>query len=279
VKGTDGEAVWNTLATILHKKLPAALITYHPRGRYSSSDFFQDQPWLDFNMIQSGHRNYAQDTSAADKHHFGEDSWRYIQMDWNKKPIRPTMDGEPSYENIPQGLHDYSKPLWNDQDIRRYVYWSVFAGGAGVSYGENAVMQFHRPGDADANYNVKVSWKEALQSPGALQMQHLKKLMLSHSYFDRTPAQEILFENRGSRYDYQIATKGTSFAMVYAYTGNDIHIDFSKLGFATKHASWFNPSTGVKTLIHGNLPYVGKQTFDPPGVQGNGHDWVLILEK
>lgn len=31
------------------------LITYHPMGGMSSSHFFHEEPWLDFNMLQSGH--------------------------------------------------------------------------------------------------------------------------------------------------------------------------------------------------------------------------------
>src|SRR5690606_38269800 len=39
------------------------LITYHPQGRQSSSRFFHDADWLDFNMHQSGH-------GSADFHNF-----------------------------------------------------------------------------------------------------------------------------------------------------------------------------------------------------------------
>jgi hypothetical protein len=50
------------------------------------------------------------------------------------------LDGEPSYEGIPQGLHDPTQPLWTDADARRYAYWSVFAGACGHTYGDNAVL-------------------------------------------------------------------------------------------------------------------------------------------
>jgi hypothetical protein len=190
VKGTEGMDVWKVIGPTLKKYDAQHLVTYHPRGRTSSSDWFHNATWLDFNMFQSGHKNYAQDTSSNETNHFGEDNWKFVDVDYKLKPVKPTMDGEPSYENIPQGLHDSLQPRWNAADLRRYAYWSVFAGGAGFTYGENATMQFHKAGDWTANYGVAAGWKETIKSEGATQMIHLKKLMLSKSYFDRVPARK-----------------------------------------------------------------------------------------
>ena len=50
----------------LFKQLnPDKLIGYHPFGRTSSSLWFHQEPWLDFNMFQSGHRRYDQVTLGA----------------------------------------------------------------------------------------------------------------------------------------------------------------------------------------------------------------------
>jgi len=140
-------------------------------------------------MFQSGHRRYDQDTLGL---YYGEDNWKYTTDDYKKTPIKPTLDCEPSYEGIPQGLHDPAQPYWDDSDVRRYAYWSVFAGGCGFTYGNNAIMQFHKEGDKKPAYGVKDYWKEALNAPGASQMKYLKQLMLSRPYFDRIPAQELI---------------------------------------------------------------------------------------
>lgn len=277
IRGTEGEAVWKTIGITLKKYTPQQLVTFHPRGRHSSSEWFHSENWLDFNMFQSGHRTYAQDTSKADPWHYGEDNWKYITKDYTLTPTKPTLDGEPSYENIPHGLHDTALPRWTAADLRRYAYWSVFAGGAGFTYGENAVMQFHTPGDKDANYGVNIDWITGLQAPGAAQLRHLKELLLSKSYFDRVPAQEILVNNTGTRYDYNIATKGKQYALVYTYTGNNFTIDRSKISFPIKSLQWFHPADGKRSTIttkgDGNL-----MEFDPPGEPGSGNDWVLIIE-
>ncbi len=80
IKGTDGYEIWNTIGNTLHRKDPGHLIGFHPRGRYSSSAWFQNKQWLAFNMVQSGHKDYRQDTVASDLFHFCEDNWRYISM-------------------------------------------------------------------------------------------------------------------------------------------------------------------------------------------------------
>jgi hypothetical protein len=129
IPGNEGMEVWKKIATTIKKYDDKHLMTFHPRGRYSSSDWFHNESWLDFNMFQSGHKNYTQDTSSKEKNHYGEDNWKFVNVDYNKQPVKPTLDGEPSYENIPHGLHDSLEKRWTAADIRRYAYWSVFAGG------------------------------------------------------------------------------------------------------------------------------------------------------
>lgn len=277
IEGSIKTDVWKTIGTTIKNYDKRHLMTYHPRGRYSSSDWFHNEKWLDFNMFQSGHRTYAQDTSSKEKHRHGEDNWKYVIADYNVKPVKPVLDGEPSYENIPYGLHDSLQPRWSAAEIRRYGYWSVFAGATGFTYGENAVMQFHSTGDSDANFGVSGDWKKTINAPGALQMQYLKSLMLTHNYFARKPAQEIIADNDRPRYDYILATKGKDYAMAYTYTGRNFKVNASKLGFRLSTAKWYNPSNGSYVSI--KLTKVNCIIdFDPPGKPANGNDWVLVLD-
>jgi hypothetical protein len=249
---------------------PNHLITFHPRGRASSSFWFEQQPWLDFNSVQSGHRSYQQDT-AHDDPRYGEDNWRYIEVDYKKTPTRPVLDAEPSYEQIPHGLHDTAQPRWTAADVRRYAYWSVFAGACGFTYGDNSVMQMLRPADKGSAYGAHTPWSKAIDDPGAGQMQHLKKLMLSRPYFERIPDQSLI-ANQGKRYDYLIATRGKNYAFIYTYTGRTIKLNPATLNTQSLRASWYNPRDGSTTVI-GAIP--GTFTFDPPE---KDKDWVLILD-
>src|SRR5262249_54126984 len=148
----------------------------------------------------------------------GEDNWKYVREDYAKTPPKPTIDGEPSYEGIPQGLHDTTQPYWTAADARRYAYWAVFAGAAGHTYGSNAVMQMYKPDSGNPAYGARKFWTEAIDDPGAGQMQWLKKLMLSRPYFEREYDPEAIAAN-AERYDRVIATRGKSYLFAYTYTG------------------------------------------------------------
>jgi Protein of unknown function (DUF4038)/Putative collagen-binding domain of a collagenase len=277
IKGSDGLDSWNMIGKTIRSIDKKHLIGFHPRGRNSSSTWFHKEPWLDFNMFQSGHRSYAQDTLSNETLHYGEDNWKYMNDDYKLKPVKPSFDGEPSYEDIPYGLHEANQPYWKDYEIRRYAYWSVFAGGCGFTYGHNSVMQFFTPPDSTASYFPKQSWKEGIQAPGSVQMQLLKKLIVSKSYFGRVPAQDAMVNN-GERYEYIAATRGAGYALFYTYTGRNFIVDLMKLKFIPYKAAWFNPTTGEQIRIS-KYRYKSKLEFDPPGEPANGNDWVLILEK
>jgi hypothetical protein len=276
IKGSDALSVWNTIGNTLNDLDKNHLIGFHPRGRNSSSVWFHNEPWLDFNMFQSGHRSYAQDTSANETLHYGEDNWRYAQEDYALKPTKPTFDGEPSYEDIPYGLHDSTATYWQDYEIRRYAYWSVFAGSCGFTYGHNSIMQFYTPGDAGISFFPKIKWQEALDAPGAKQMQWIKKLILSKSYFDRVPDQSMVAAN-GERYDRVLATRGVNYAFFYTYNGRDFEVVLGKIKGKQVSAYWFSPKDGTKQYI-GKFANKGTRQFNPPGEKKEGNDWVLVLE-
>ncbi|HLG39565.1 MAG TPA: glycoside hydrolase family 140 protein, partial [Chitinophagaceae bacterium] len=240
IKGSDSINIWKTIGNTIDSIDQNHLISYHPYGRTTSSTWFHDEPWLDFNMFQSGHRNYEQDTAAND-YRFGPDNYKYAAIDYDKKPVKPTLDGEPSYEYIPYGLHDSTQPRWAAHDIRRYAYWEIFAGGAGFSYGHNSVMQMHKPGDKHPAYSSKRYWYDALDDPGSGQMIWLKKLMLSYSYLDRVPDQELIVGSQGERYDYIAATRGKAYALFYTYNGRNFTVDMEKISGKNIIAFWFNP--------------------------------------
>jgi hypothetical protein len=275
INGSDSIVIWKTIGSIIRQTSPGQLITFHPFGRTQSSKWFHNETWLDFNMFQSGHRRYDQDTLGLC---YGEDNWKYAVNDYGKIPIKPTMDGEPSYEGIPQGLHDPTQPYWTDVDVRRYAYWSVFAGGCGFTYGNNAIMQFHKEGDPEPAYGVKDNWDVALNAPGASQMRYLKQLMMSRPYFERIPAQDLLADKQGEKYDYLAATRGKDYAFIYTCNGSTMNVNLGKMHWTRLKASWFNPRNGTITEI-GTYKARDIKAFDPPGEKTNGNDWVLILDR
>lgn len=277
IKGSDKMEVWEAIGKTIKSIDSKHLMTYHPRGRTASSDWFHDRSWLDFNMVQSGHRRYDQDTSKNEVKHYGEDNWKFMEVDWNLKPAKPTIDGEPSYEGIPQGLHNIEEPRWKDADVRRYGYWSVFSGAFGYTYGQNSVMQMHSKKDSTSAYGSTETWDSAINAPGASQMKYLKDLMLSKAnYFDRVPDQTLIAEN-GEKYNRLLATRTDDYAFIYNYNGREMKINMGKIKGDQVKVSWFNPRNGESKLI-GKFENKGVQTFTPEGGQKDGNDWVLILD-
>ena len=274
-RGSEQADVWRALGQTLRDADPNHLITFHPFGRTQSSTWFHDEPWLDFNMFQSGHRRYDQDTDSPKR--FGEDNWRYVLDDYAKSPPKPVLDGEPSYENIPQGLHDGSQPYWTAADARRYAYWSVFAGACGHTYGDNAVMQFHAPTSGAADYSPRNYWYEAIDDPGAGQMRHLGALMRSRPYFDRVHDADAIVSGSGPRHEHVIATRGRDFLMVYSYSGKPFELRLGTISAASLRAWWYSPRDG-RAQAAGVVPNTGTRRFTPPGQPGEGHDWVLLLD-
>lgn len=273
MQGDMKKEVWEAIGTTIKRNDPNHLVTYHPFGRTQSSNWFQNSSWMDFNMFTSGHRNYEQDDTPRK---FGEDNWRYVLDDLSQTPLKPTIDGEPSFEALPQGLHDHTKPYWNAGDVRRYAWWSVFAGSMGHSYGQNTVRQVYKKGENKPESGAKLSFVEAMDDTGSYQMQHLKNLILSRPYFERINDQSIVVDN-GEKYERVMITRGNNYLFGYTYTGREFVLKMGVISGKEVTAWWYNPKTGKATSA-GKYKNKGLISFNPPGEKANGNDWVLVLD-
>jgi hypothetical protein len=138
-------------------------------------------------------------------------------------------------------------------------------------------MQMLRPADKGSAYGAKAWWYDAINDPGAAQVQYLKKLLLSRPYFERVPDQSLV-ANSGTQYSYLAATRGKDYAFVYTCNGQTIQLVMGRIEGAQVKASWYNPRNGTTTPA-GTYANKGIVPFDPPGEQANGNDWVLILDR
>lgn len=284
IKGDSGFDFWTLMGETLKKHNPDKLVTFHPFGRTTTTDFFPNSDWLDFYMFQSGHRRYDQgslnqwDDSMSQGYWYGEDNWRYISRVDACGNIKPVLDGEPSYEQIPQGLHDPSQPFWQDYDVRRFAYWSVLSGCAGFTYGHNAIMQFHRSPDEVGAYGCTIPWYDAIHSPGTDQMTAMANLMNSVPFWTGKAAQELLADEPGEKYERISVFAGEGFVICYDYTGRDIYLKAELLDKDLNKAYWINPVTGVKSYI-GTIDMVEDLKFVKPSGVHDHTDWLLFLTK
>ena len=287
IMGDKGMDSWEALARAIKAVDKVHLMTFHPRGRTTSAWWYNDREWLDFNMFQSGHRRYGQRNGDGDytiRDNTEEDNWRYVAMSFGDKqeqiagrevrgPQKPVIDGEPSYEDIPQGLHDFDAPRWQDYDVRRYAYWAVFAGCFGHTYGHNSIMQFMRPGVL-GSFGAKKAWWDALEDPGYKQMKHLKRLMSSVPFTEGRCDQTVIASPNGERYDRIIATRGQDYLMAYNYSGRPMTLDLAKISGKKKKVWLMNPADGSLQYL-GEYPN-GKADFAFDGAYLRGSDRVVI---
>lgn len=279
IRGDANFEVWDAFGKLLKKGCPDKLIGYHPFGRTSSSYWFNQCEWLDINIFQSGHRRYDQknlfswDEAAKNEPWHGEDNWRYVEHDLSLEPCRPVLDGEPSYEQIPQGLHDASEPRWQDHDVRRYGYWSLMAGACGHTYGHNAVFQFFGAKFSPPGCAVAETWDIAIHHPGASQMKIMKEIMVDIGWYSCAPLDVII--DKGLKYGYIPAFGNEKYILAYDYTGRFFTV--AAENFKRADAYWIDPVSGVRSYF-GCFDLSEGMNFFPPRKATGQNDWLLLME-
>lgn len=235
-------------------------MTYHPQGRSSSSTLLHGDPWLTFNMQQTG---------QSDEAHYPS-----IAKDYELSPPKPVLDGEAWYEELPNRIRLGNRHA-TDFDVRKRAYWSVFAGSFGHIYGENSVMQLWSPGVEPYREIATIHWKQALFRPGAMQLRFLRNLIESRPMLGRVSAQDFLAGPAEEFNDRRQVTRGDGYLFVYSTSGNLIQIRMDRLP-ARLSAWWFNPRDGSAIKI-GEMKNSDGGEFLPP-TRGVGQDWVLVLD-
>ncbi|MET0285245.1 MAG: glycoside hydrolase family 140 protein [Polyangiales bacterium] len=247
----------------------AHLITFHPPGESGSSTWLHDAPWLDFNMRQNGHgAEYAPYAKTRD--------------DWARTPPKPVLDAEPLYEDHPLSFEQKTRGHSLASDVRRALYWDLFGGAFGHTYGHHSVWQFWSPGTEPAN-DPLLPWTEALAQPGASQMRHARSLLAAYPGA-RVPDDDILVPDRvatavpgaGRARFVAMRAQTRRWAMVYAPVGRGFRVRLEAVMATRVRASWFDPRTGKLRAI-ATYPARGERTFIPPSA-GEALDWILVLD-
>lgn len=249
----------------------AHLMTFHPRGGSGSAEVFHGDEWLDFNMRQNGHGI--------------EFGGRYDQTakDYARTPVKPVMDGEPVYEDHPVAFN--AKGLGHSvaADVRRPLYWNLFTGAFGHTYGHHSVWQMFAQGRNPINGPL-MPWHEAIDQPGAGQMQHGRRLIESRPFLTRVPDDSVIVPaavatsvpGAGTRRFVATRDAEGTYAMVYAPVGRTFGVRMDKIAGSKVKAWWFDPRTGEATAI-GEFESEGTREFTPPD-RGEQLDWVLVLD-
>lgn len=248
------------------------LITLHPCGGCGSSQWFHQEDWLDFNMRQNGHA--VEFTGRYDK----------TAADYERTPIKPVLDGEPVYEDHPVSFK--AKELGHSiaSDVRRPLYWDLFGGACGHTYGHHSVWQMFDPKRGKPINNPLMGWAQAIQQPGAAQMQFGRRLIESRPFLTRVPDDSLVVPASvptavpgAGRYRFAAARDVSgSYAMIYAPVGRKFSVNMDKISGRKVKAWWFNPRDGSAKAT-GIFDNQGVREFNTPN-DGEMVDWILVLD-
>jgi hypothetical protein len=285
------EEIWRAMAAgIAEGDGGTHLKTYHPKSPRSSSQWFHNDAWLDFNMLQTGHTSLNR-------------NYDLVAADYDRIPVKPVVDGEGGYEGIADAMAPPNKI--EPYDVRRIAYCGVFAGAAGYTYGANGLFgaasratgRGPRAGRGAAagggaegiqdeggpGRGPGMPWKEALQIPAGAQMQYLRALIESRPMLLRIPDQWLLVNDPMGTTDRIQACRASdgSYAFIYTASGTKLRIRivdriYEKLSGSVIRAWWYDPRLGTSIPIE-EFSKTESRTFTPPS-SGRGNDWVLVLD-
>lgn len=243
-----------------------ALASFHPQPNAlnmgGSSNWFHNDDWLDFNMLQNGH---CRDEINYDK----------VSFVYNRKPAKPVIDAEPIYEDHPVCFNAADLGTSNAYDVRKYAYLDLFAGAFGHTYGCHDIWQMYSAAREPLN-GPHMFWQQAMDLPGAVQMKFVRGLMESRPMLDRIPDQSLVDENNNGAATRVQATRGKDYAFIYVSTGTAVTVNAGKITGKQFAAHWYDPRKGEAIKI-GIFQNQGKHQFKSPS-SGYGKDWVLILD-
>jgi len=258
------DAVWVAMAKGVRDGCGGTqLISYHGSGQTSSSTWYHNADWLDFNTSQSGHNLQS-------------DSYAFVSKDYTMAPPKPTVDMEPAYENHFTGA---GKPRVDTHKVRTEAYSAMLAGAAGHAYGTSEGNTFYE--DADGPFPTKEGyqhWRTALNYPGSRQMGLMRRLFEQFPWYKLVPDQSVLASDPGAA-PYRLAAaraEDGSFAVAYLPRGEDVRVHMDKLAGAKVKARWYDPRDGSWRDI-GEFANSGVHEFNPPS-HGEHDDWVLVLQ-
>jgi hypothetical protein len=253
---TGFEEVYRELARGLREGDGGAhLITYHPCGWRSSSQYFHKDDWLDFNMIETW-------TEWSKIH-------PAIISDALRIPVKPVVLGEGAYENGPEYPQGPITPLI----VRRQAWWSFMAGGF-FTYGQNQMWRMEK------------GWESTFDTPGADHAARMKGILAALDWWELIPDQSVFASGISSEKTLNTAMRSDRGDRVLIYLSSQctvfVHLD--KISARTCTATWINPTDGSRrgagSFLTGNLngkifPDGRTEHFNTPG---HWEDAILLLE-
>lgn len=222
------------------------LAGYHPLGSSSSSKWFHDEVWLDYNCFQTNNVKNVGLTHSM------------TLSDYRRETPKPVVLEEGWYEDNP------NKGLAEPISLRREAY-QTYLGGGHYNFGNARVKAFD---NSSATY---------LNSTGAKEVAIAARILRSVEWWKLTPDQSLIVNEDGQTghtTSPAAITNDRRRIVLYFATNDSIEIDMNRLreGGAVK-ASWVRPTDRSEVSI-GYFSNKNSKAFRPPA---GWEDAVLIL--
>jgi hypothetical protein len=236
--------------TDANRNFNTTLISFHPAGWHSqsSSMVYNNDPWLDFNLIQTN-RNHHEVFSMTQKDYaLG----------------KTVVMGEGQYFSSRDGTSGGTA-----YSVRQEAYWSFMAGGY-FSYG--SMFGYWDKKSTCCHSNVV----DTMETPAVDSMVIFIKFLKDRNWYDYKPDQSFIISGASSGATVNAAAlNGNKAAMLYLSTSNaSVQVNMAKLNSAANvKVSRFNPVTGAISVI-GEYPSSGSRTFNTGGLT----DAVILFE-
>ena len=224
VQGVTGKSPkWNETNPVWDE----VILTYHPNGDYpyGSSQWFHKDAWLDANGVEVWKEvNDVYRTMLDD-----------YQLD---DPIKPSLFLEGSYE---YGSYRHECGWVTPVMVRRQLYHTFFAGGAGHTYGAGPIWAMR---GNEGDYNCGYTWQQALNFPGAIQVAEIaKKFLLDHKWHEWIPNGKVISgTGKGENLKTAVTTQSGDMALVYF--SNNSFTRVNNILDKDAEAFWFYPRNG-----------------------------------
>lgn len=193
----------------------AHLMSYHTCGSTSTGQFWHNEDWLAFNMIQTW--------TQWDRIHPA------VIADALRTPTKPVVLAEGAYEQGPEYPLGPITPLL----VRRQAWWT-FTGGGFHTYGHND------------NWRMQPNWLSMLDSPGAAQMTHFREIATSRKWWQFSPSQCVFAAGASEGRTLNTALRSADSRCILIYLSSQCHVRLNLFEIATRQVrlTWVNPRDG-----------------------------------
>ncbi|MFH0758408.1 MAG: DUF4038 domain-containing protein [Bacteroidota bacterium] len=224
---TGQQPAWNQA----HPAWNQVFMTYHPDGDPpdNSSRWFHEDAWLTANGVEVWKEvDQVYTTMLSDYQLNG--------------PTKPTLFLEGSYE---YGTYGHDCGWVTPVRVRRQIYHTFFAGGAGHTYGAGPIWAMRGDG---GDYNCGYTWQQALDFPAGVNFAGLtREFLIAHQWSEWIPDQDLIERGAGEGEILKTAVHHDSDQMGLVYFPNSSCAQIKNTLKETATAHWFYPRDGEET--------------------------------